>query len=303
MAQRTTCPACGAGQIDDAFTGRDWALRAAQGTFTYRRCRSCGTAFADPQPTYQILDQAYASSYGNYQGDRSIVERLVEPLAKREATNLARHADTSRPLLEIGCGTGRFLERLRAIGWQGALRGVEQSADVARTSAQRTGLDIRPGTAEDADLGTGVNGTIVLRHVIEHVRDPGSTLERLREALLADGTLYLATPDTRALAARAFGRWWWGFEVPRHLVVFSSPGMRALLRRHEFEVLSESWSFSPQMWNASLYLALDRGRGRNWPHSATHLVNPLVTGPAVVLGVAEVLARRSTMYSVVARPR
>ena len=114
--------------------------------------------------------------------------------------------------------------------------------------------------------------------------------------------MYVATPDAGALAARVFGRWWWGYEVPRHLVVFSAEGLRRVLGRAGFEVEQEWRYFRPQMWNASLWLALDRGRRRAWTDWATRVLNPLVTLPAAVLAAAEVSTRRSTMYGVLARP-
>lgn len=286
-----------------AFTARDWALRAAPGDFAYRRCETCRSLFAAPQPSDEVLTRAYATSYGNYQPGRTLVERVAEPLAQREATRLVRLADPTSPFIELGCGTGRFLERAVRAGWTGRIRGVEYSAEVARAGSSATGLRIDPGTAEDVDLSDGPYGTIVLRHVVEHLRDPAAVLARLRDALRPDGLLYLATPDARALSARVFGRYWWGNEVPRHLVIFSRDGLRDLVAASGFGIVTEWWSFAPQMWNASLGLALDRGRGLGWVPRATHPLNPLVTGPAVLAASAEVLAHRSTMYGLVARPR
>jgi SAM-dependent methyltransferase len=259
--------------------------------------------FSEPQPSDAVLRQAYATSYGNYRGERSLLERVAEPLARREAARLIRHCDPSAPLLELGCGTGRFLERMRHAGWTGPVGGAEFSPDVARATSARLGVPIEAASAEDADLGSHPLGALVLRHVIEHLRDPAPVLRRVRVALAPDGVLYVATPDTRALASEVFGRYWWGYEIPRHLLVFSSRGLRGLLEAQDFEIVDEWWGYSPQMWNASLYLALDRGRGRHWPRVATHALNPLVSAPAAVLAGAEVLLRRSTMYALVARAR
>jgi SAM-dependent methyltransferase len=259
--------------------------------------------FSDPQPAEDVLAAAYGTGYGNYQHGRSRVERIVEPLMRREAVRVAAVADPGSPMIELGCGTGRFLERLEHAGWTGRREGVEYSPDVAEMTAARIGVPVQAGTVEDADLGPEPHGLIVLRHVVEHLRDPGAALRRLRGGLRDDGVLYLATPDARALAAAAFGRYWWGYEVPRHLVVFSRDGLRRLAEASGFEVIGEWWSFAPQMWNASLYLALDRGRGSSRVAAFTHLLNPLVTGPACLAAAAELAMRRSTMYGLLARPR
>ena len=302
MPTPTRCPACGSQATSHAFDARDWALGAAPGEFAYRRCARCGSCFASPQPEEAVLAQAYAAEYGNYQAEPGLLERIAEPLARREARRVVGATDPSAPALEVGCGTGRFLGRLRENGWRGELRGVEYSGPVAEAAAVRLGMPIVPGTAEDAELGESALGALVMRHVIEHLRDPAEVLGRARRALRPDGLLYLATPDANALSAAVFGRFWWGWEVPRHLVVFTPAGLRTLVEAQGFRVTGEWWGFSPQMWNASLFVALNRGGDARWPHLATHTLNPFVTGPAVIAATAEVLLRRSTMYALAARP-
>jgi SAM-dependent methyltransferase len=171
---------------------------------------------------------------------------------------------------------------------------------VAEETARRTGFQVVAGTAENAPLDRQY-GAIVLRHVIEHLRDPHAVLRRLAGALAPGGVLYVATPDSTAWAARVFGRRWWGYEVPRHLVIFSSSALRGALGQAGFRVLDEHWAFSPDMWNGSLYLALDRGRGLQWTRRATSLANPLLSGVTAVAAGAEALLGRSTMYSVIAQ--
>jgi SAM-dependent methyltransferase len=298
----SVCPACGSPETRPAFTVGDCALRTVPDEFTYARCAACASVFADPLPDPVTLAAAYGSAYGNYRAERGLIERMAEPILRREAAAVVRAGASQLPLVEIGCGTGRFLERIGASGWAGPITGVEYSPDVAAQTAASTGYAVTAGTGEDAPLTDGPYGAIVLRHVIEHLRDPHVVLARLASLLHEDGVLYVATPDARALAAAVFGRRWWGYEVPRHLIVFSSPALRDSVSRAGLEVVSERWGFSPDMWNASLYLALDRGRGKPWTQRATALANPLVTGPAFVAAGVEVALRRSTMYAVTCRP-
>jgi SAM-dependent methyltransferase len=227
---------------------------------------------------------------------------VAEPLLRREARRVVEAGAATKPLIEIGCGTGRFLERLHACGWTGPIAGVEYSGAVAADAARRTGFAVTAGTAEEAPLDGGPYGAIVLRHVIEHLRDPAAVLGRLVSALDEQGVIYIATPDALSWAARVFGRRWWGYEVPRHLVVFSSSALRDLVVGSGLEVIQERWAFAPEMWNASLYLALDRGRGLRWPKAVTNLADPLVTGPAVAAAAAEAQFGKTTMYSLIGRP-
>ncbi|MDQ8043153.1 MAG: class I SAM-dependent methyltransferase [Solirubrobacteraceae bacterium] len=294
------CPACGSIRTEHLFDAPDRALRAVPGTFPYRECENCATVFQFPQPGEDVLAQSYAADYGNYVDERGLAERAAEPLARREAKRLMSHANTSGTLVDLGCGTGRFLERLQYCGWAGTLRGREYSPEVARYAGDRLGIEISSGTVEDAGLEPGAQSVIVLRHVIEHLREPVAELSRLREGLEPGGLLYLGTPDARALSAKVFGSKWWGYEVPRHLVVFSSDALTEALSRAGFDIVDAWWNWSPDMWSNSLRISLDPDSP--WQAFAKP-TNPLTLPLFGAAAALEVARHRSTMFSVVARRR
>ena len=296
-----SCVACGSPASVPAFEASDWYLGRAPGVFAYRRCSDCSTVCVHPQPDDATLSAAYAADYGPLQERQGTVARLGERLAQREADRLARLADRTTPLVDLGCGTGTFLRRLQRAGWQGPMRGLEPAQAAAHFAQEQTGIPVEIGTLETMDVEPGSAGTVVMRHVIEHVREPVAALERVGKLLAPRGMLYLATPDARALAAKVFGRFWHGYDPPRHLFAFTSAGVRRLLARTGFTVVDEHWQFSPQMWTGSLRHALNRGHRRRWAEVVGHDLNPLAVAPAVVGATAEVAFHRSTMYAVTAK--
>lgn len=297
------CAACGSDGLQQFFDGFDWYVGATgrDERFPYVRCSVCGTVAAEPPPSADVLRRAYAR-YGPLAPERGLLERLLEPLARREARRVVAAARADGELLDVGCGAGRFLERLRAAGWRGSLRGLEPDADAARHASRAAGVPVRVGGVDALADETPELAALVLRHVIEHVPEPLETLETARGLLARDGVLYLGTPDARALSARVFGRFWHGYDPPRHLFAFTAPAVRRLLERAGFAVEREFWDFAPQMWTGSLHHALARGRERRWASLLTSNVNPVAAAPAVVGAAAEVVTRRSTMYAVLARP-
>jgi SAM-dependent methyltransferase len=66
--------------------------------------------------------------------------------------------------VSIGCGSGLFEERL------GIPRGVEPSAGMARL-AQKRGISVKLGTAEDVPLEDGAFNGVLLGTVLSYVRD------------------------------------------------------------------------------------------------------------------------------------
>lgn len=291
------CPACDGSAREPAFTAGDWDDRGWAARWTYVRCGSCGSVFADPQPTNAELERAYSRSYAPYEPP-GVMVRLLSPIVMREARALVAAAPSGSVALDVGCGPGQMLERIRAAGWTGELRGIEPNAEVACEASARIGVpvDVAPVEALPEDLPRA--GLVILRHVIEHVREPLAVLEALRELLEPDGVLYVGTPDARALAARVFGRNWHGWDPPRHLVVMHRDAVRTLLARAGFEVVRERWDWAPQMWTASLQHRLATG-GRAGRLASP--LNPVVGVPAAVVAMVELVARRTTMYGVLAR--
>lgn len=297
-----TCPACGSPSTFSAFQARDLALKAVTGEFSYQRCRDCLSVFQNPQPTEVDLSRAYSNSYGNYQPTRSLIERLATPFTLAEVRRFMRQSDGGGHLIELGAGNGQFLERLKRCGWTGAMEAVELDASVASATAQRTGLTVRSANLDEEILPEASYDVIVMRHVIEHLRRPATTLQMAYRALRPNGVILIGTPDARALSARVFGRHWWGYEVPRHLVVFSSCALSSLLRSVGFELLDRWSGFSPLMWGASLRLVLaDQQVQRWWHRLVTSPFNPIMTGAFSIGSAVEVATGRSTMLNVVAR--
>ncbi len=296
------CPGCGSTDAEQAFIGRDFLLAAVRGEWTYVRCTGCASVIADPQPTHEELEAAYGRAYRPHHDDPNLVERLAEPLARREIAWLVALADAYSLAVDVGCGGGAILRRLRETGWRGPLRGVEPNPEVAARVSKALSLPVDVAPVEALPVEAHGAGLIVLRHVIEHVRDPRAVMCTLREAVAPDGLVYMGTPDRRALAERVFGRYWVGYDPPRHLYAFTREGVRGLLAASGFSVVAERWDYAPQMWSASLHNRLSvspRFAGR--ADELASLLNPLVGGPAAVLGLLEVLLHRSTMYGVLAR--
>jgi SAM-dependent methyltransferase len=292
------CPVCSAASVH-AFDAQDWFLQALPGTFTYRQCTDCKSTFQAPS----LSEADRLTAHGSYHthGQRSLLERVAEPIALREAIALRKGVDASSTLVDIGCGDGLFIERLRKAGWKGTLRGVEPSPEAAANTAQRLGIQVDVGTANEPGLEPGDADVLVMRHVIEHLPDPRGALEEFHRVLPPGGSLYLGTPDANALSASVFGRYWPGWDPPRHAVVFTVPGLRRLLAETGFEVEEEHWTFSPDVWWGGAYWATRWGLNRPQARRTLRLENPLVGGPAAIGALLEVLLKRSTMYNVRAR--
>lgn len=110
--------------------------------------------------------------------------------------------------LDVGCSSGYLSERLAAAGY--AVVGLEYAAGAAR-GAERFCEQVLVGDVETMELPfeQASFDLVMCGDVIEHLRDPGAALARLRPLLRPGGRLVLSTPNVANWALRLsllFGR-------------------------------------------------------------------------------------------------
>src|SRR5260370_19823353 len=118
-------------------------------------------------------------------------------------------------LLEIGCGSGRFLSIAQLLGWQ--VCGVEPDPVAAAVAKGLVGCEIHVGTIEDAPFDAGHFDAIVSSHVIEHAYDPRSFVANAGRLLAPGGVLTCLTPNFGSVGHKLFGRDWYCLDPPRHM--------------------------------------------------------------------------------------
>jgi len=123
-------------------------------------------------------------------------------------------------LLDVGCGDGRFLAKMRDLGWE--VTGVEPDGLAVEVARERFGLDVHRGTLEDIRFPERTFDVVTMNHVIEHVPDPVGTLEECLRVLKPGGRLVVTTPNVESLGHRLFGKRWFHLDPPRHLYLFSA---------------------------------------------------------------------------------
>jgi 2-polyprenyl-3-methyl-5-hydroxy-6-metoxy-1,4-benzoquinol methylase len=87
-------------------------------------------------------------------------------------------------------------------------------------------------------------------HVLEHVPDVEKQKEKILELLQPNGVLILALPNYESFDAKFYGKYWAGYDVPRHLFHFNKKAVRSLFEK-DFEIIKMK-----PMWFDSFYVSI-----------------------------------------------
>ncbi len=114
---------------------------------------------------------------------------------------LREFPDRDLRIVDVGCGTGAFLQRLVRRRYMD-LQGIDISPPVLPGPVRFHAVDLDGGRVPIADAACDL---AILIEFIEHVENPGQLLAELRRIVKPGGCLLLTTPNLQSLEARL--RW------------------------------------------------------------------------------------------------
>jgi len=222
-------------------------------------------------------------------------------------------------LLDVGCGTGKFLYHARA--YFGRVAGVEVSEASVQFATKELGLEVLSKVA----LTPGPFDVITSWHALEHIPGPALTglVRDLRARCHENTKVIVCVPNPDSLLARLLGRRWAFRDIESHLHEFSRRSLDELLRQAGFrpECNYRIFAYTFFTWVQSLanlgplphnyfYYRLKRGWSFNWSRArllAGDTLAVICLLPAIVVGspcaLAEhALSRARSVHAVAYHP-
>lgn len=227
------CELCGSTQVTPLFSGGD-RLHGVDGLFSVVQCDRCGLIWLTQPPACPAAyypEASYASHGGPDSGRHfSMGWRRVGLLRRSQAVWAVKQSGS---VLDVGCGDGDFLHALGARGeWN--LLGVDVSRTAATRAQEKYGITVLTGQLSDLQLPAGGFDVVTMWHVLEHLPAPRRVLGEVHRLLNEEGVLIVSCPMADSAERRLFGRYWAGYDVPRHLFTFSRRTLPALLEESGF---------------------------------------------------------------------
>jgi 2-polyprenyl-3-methyl-5-hydroxy-6-metoxy-1,4-benzoquinol methylase len=236
MKKIDICPICSSASQAPFLACKDYTV--SKKDFTIVTCGDCGFAFTSPRPEDADLGSYYQSeeyiSHSNT--SKGLVSKLYQVVRKRTLAaklQMINARASKGALLDIGCGTGEFLNACQLDGW--SVRGIEPGEAARKAATDNYNLTVGEESAIDS-LAEASFEVITMWHVMEHVPNLAGRVQQLKRLLKPGGLLVIAVPNRNSHDAEYYGAQWAAYDVPRHLWHFRPQDMKRLLEQGGFKL-------------------------------------------------------------------
>ncbi|HPN31738.1 MAG TPA: class I SAM-dependent methyltransferase [bacterium] len=187
------CPICGSDKTEI------FSKYYFKSLFTHRyKCLDCGIIFSYPFINELELTKFYSENYSEFDGQQKLyckenITKLIED-NKKNIDNIFGKTDQKKfRLLDAGCGPGTFSKAAEEIGWE--VVSSELSGKNIEFCKNHLGLknvyQISPDKLEYENYFHAVE----LWHVLEHVINAKSFLEKLNKMIVKNGIIHIGVPN------------------------------------------------------------------------------------------------------------
>jgi ubiquinone/menaquinone biosynthesis C-methylase UbiE len=243
----------------------------------------------------------YPKEYIQYHPRQTaIVSKLYERFVKAQAQKIRELIGPTGRILDIGCACGEFMKYVKELGdWE--ITGIEISPEAVEIG-RSWGLDIRQGTFESVQLDDNQFDLIIFTHIIEHLTDPMTGLERVYRLLKPNGYLFGETENIDSLAFKMLKRYWGLLHMPRHLYFFAEDTLHNYLQKTGFTDISLNHTFNPGGWAIGFQCFIEEKLfhrihpGRTWYY-------PYLLVASMPLAFGQLLFRKTCAINFIGRKR
>ncbi|EDP69525.1 hypothetical protein FBALC1_00185 [Flavobacteriales bacterium ALC-1] len=194
-----------------------------------------------PQPEVEKLTDYYKSEdyISHTDTKRNLLEKVYHLIRnvslKRKLKLINSFNSESKQLLDIGCGTGDFLETALKANWQ--ILGIEpndKAREIANSKTNNSVFEIKHLNKLEPDSFD----VITLWHVLEHLPNLEMHTALFKRLLKPNGTLVIAIPNFKSYDAKHYKNFWAAYDVPRHLWHFSKTSISELFKKENLKLVN-----------------------------------------------------------------
>ena len=193
-----------------------------------------------PEPKGDKLSDYYKSEdyISHTDTKRNLLEYVYHSVReislKRKLKLINSFTSETKNLLDIGCGTGDFLETALKANWN--ITGIEPNEQARQIANSKTNNSVFETECLNK-LEPNSFDVITLWHVLEHLPDLEMHRTLFKSLLKPNGTLVIAVPNFKSYDAEHYKNFWAAYDVPRHLWHFSKTSISELFKKENLKLV------------------------------------------------------------------
>lgn len=230
MTRQTKCKICNSQNVKVVNTHSDLRI-STEAALVELKCQDCNINFLDFKASMNYYEKGPVWDEFNFKYQKE----KIEVIRKYCFTSFK-----NKKILDIGCARGAFLKAIKNEG--GLATGVE--LDFYNSDyCIKSGLKVLNQDVQNIDWGKEKFDIITLWHVIEHVNNLNELMDSIKHITKKDGYLIILTPNFDSWQKNIFGKYWFHYDIPRHLNFFSPGILKNFLKEHGFQTKKEKYNF------------------------------------------------------------
>jgi len=193
-----------------------------------------------PQPKSDKLSDYYKSDdyISHTDSKRNLFEKVyhvVRKISLKKKLNLIdSFSKENKNLLDVGCGTGDFLQTAQKNNW--TVSGIEPNEQARKIANKKTNNSVFE-IEQLSKFEENSFDVITLWHVLEHLPNLENQISVFKKLLKPNGTLIIAVPNYKSYDATYYKEFWAAYDVPRHLWHFNKTAISKLVSKEAMQVL------------------------------------------------------------------
>lgn len=237
MKKINKCPICNNDNFLKKISCKDYTV--SNEIFKIVSCETCGFRFTNPRPKDKEIGEyykysQYISHTNNSSGLFNKLYHLVRAFSTGRKVSLLKRITKKGTHLDIGCGTGEFLNACKKSGFITA--GIEPSQMARNQAINNFGLRVSEKT-DLLEYETSEFDSVSMWHVLEHVSDLNKTISSINRVLNDEGKLIIAVPNYKSWDANYYKEYWAAWDVPIHFWHFSKITIEKLFNQHKLKLI------------------------------------------------------------------
>jgi len=202
-------------------------------------CETCDFTFTNPRPKDESLadyykSDMYISHTNSSKGLFNWMYQTVRNHAMGTKLTLLKSVTDVGCHLDIGCGTGEFLNACQQVGFK--VEGVEPAKLAREQAINNYSLSVSENTNLE-QFKDNTFDSISMWHVLEHVPSLIETITEIKRILNKNGKAVIAVPNHKSWDANYYKEFWAAWDVPIHLWHFSKETIELLFNKNGFKLI------------------------------------------------------------------